>query len=47
MDFFIPDGGGGLTAPFHLTFGAGPCPTLTYNLASRLPEQRSAGSAES
>jgi hypothetical protein len=32
MDFFIPDGGGGLTAPFHLTFGAGPCPTLTYTL---------------
>jgi sugar lactone lactonase YvrE len=20
MDFFVPDGGGGLTAPFHLTF---------------------------
>jgi hypothetical protein len=32
MDFFIPDGGGGLTAPLHLTFGAGPCPTLTYSL---------------
>jgi streptogramin lyase len=32
MDFFIPDGGGGLTAPFHLTFGAGSCPTLTYTL---------------
>ena len=30
MDFFIPDGGGGLTAPFHLTFKAGP--TLTYTL---------------
>jgi hypothetical protein len=32
MDFFVPDGGGGLTGPFHLTFGAGPCPTLTYTL---------------
>jgi streptogramin lyase len=32
MDFFIPDGGGGLTAPFHLTFGADPSPTLTYTL---------------
>src|SRR5438552_3269977 len=32
MDFFVPDGGGGLTAPFHLTFGAGPGLTLTYTL---------------
>jgi hypothetical protein len=32
MDFFIPNGGGGLTAPFHLTFGAGPRPTLAYTL---------------
>jgi hypothetical protein len=32
MDFFVPDGGGGLTAPFHLTFGAGSCPTLAYTL---------------
>ena len=24
MDFFVPDGGGGLTVPFHLTFGVGP-----------------------
>lgn len=32
MDFFIPDGAGGLTAPFHLTFGAGPRPILTYTL---------------
>ena len=32
MDFFIPDGGGGLTAPFHLTFGAAPVTTLTYTL---------------
>jgi hypothetical protein len=30
IDFFVPDGGGGLTAPFHLTFGAGPA--LTYTL---------------
>jgi streptogramin lyase len=32
MDFFIPAGGGGLAAPFHLTFGAGPTLTLTYTL---------------
>jgi hypothetical protein len=32
MDFFVPDGGGGLTAPFHLTFGTDLCPTLTYTL---------------
>jgi streptogramin lyase len=32
MDFFVPVGGGGLTAPFHLTFGAGPGSTLTYTL---------------
>ena len=31
MDFFVPNGGGGLTAPFHLTFGAGPS-NLTYTL---------------
>lgn len=30
MDFFVPAGGGGLTAPFHLTFGAGQI--LTYTL---------------
>jgi streptogramin lyase len=30
MDFFIPDGGGSLTAPFHLTFGTSPA--LTYTL---------------
>ena len=24
MDFFVPDGGGGLTMPYHLTFGSGP-----------------------
>src|SRR5262249_29905438 len=24
MDFFVPDGGGRLAQPFHLTFGAGP-----------------------
>jgi hypothetical protein len=32
IDFFVPDGSGGLTAPFHLMFGADPCPTLTYTL---------------
>ena len=32
MDFFVPDGGGGLTAPFHLTFGTSPAATLTYTL---------------
>src|SRR6266849_1512459 len=31
MDFFVPNGGGGLTAPFHLTFGAGPS-ILTYTV---------------
>jgi streptogramin lyase len=30
-DFFVPNGGGGLTAPFHLTFGSGPS-ILTYTL---------------
>ena len=28
MDFFVPDGGGGLTAPFHLTFG--PSSTVAF-----------------
>jgi hypothetical protein len=32
MDFFVPNGGGGLAAPFHLTFGASPGSTLTYTL---------------
>ena len=32
MDFFVPDGGGGLTAPFHLTFTVGTSSTLTYTL---------------
>ncbi len=32
MDFFVPDGGGGLTEPFHLTFETPLCPTLTYTL---------------
>jgi hypothetical protein len=32
MDFFVPDGGSGLTAPFHLTFGTSPAATLTYTL---------------
>jgi hypothetical protein len=32
MDFFIPDGGGGLVEPFHLTFALSPSPTLTYTL---------------
>jgi DNA-binding beta-propeller fold protein YncE len=32
IDFFVPDGGGGLTAPFHLTFGAAVSPTRTYTL---------------
>ena len=32
IDFFVPDGSGGLTAPFHLMFGADRCPTLTYTL---------------
>jgi hypothetical protein len=30
MDLFVPDGGGGLAFPFHLTFRTGP--TLTYTL---------------
>src|ERR1700738_5052459 len=32
MDFFVPNGGGGLTAPFHLTFGVSPSSVLTYTL---------------
>jgi WD40 repeat protein len=32
MDFFVPNGAGGLTAPFHLTFATGPSTTLTYTL---------------
>jgi hypothetical protein len=32
MGFFVPDGGGGLTAPFHLTFATGPSSALTYTL---------------
>jgi streptogramin lyase len=32
MDFFVPDGSGGLTAPFHLTFGTDSSSTLTYTL---------------
>jgi streptogramin lyase len=32
MDFFVPNGGGGLTAPFHLTFGVAPSSVLTYTL---------------
>jgi WD40 repeat protein len=32
MDFFVPSGSGGLTAPFHLTFETGPSSTLTYTL---------------
>jgi streptogramin lyase len=32
MDFFVPNGSGGLTEPFHLTFGAAPSATLTYTL---------------
>jgi WD40 repeat protein len=32
MDFFVPNGGGGLTAPFHLTFGVAPASDLTYTL---------------
>src|ERR1700688_3682256 len=32
MSFFVPNGGGGLTAPFHLTFGVGPSSVLTYTL---------------
>jgi streptogramin lyase len=32
MDFFVPNGSGGLTEPFHLTFGEGASSTLTYTL---------------
>ena len=32
MDFFVPNGGGGLTGPFHLMFATGPSSTLTYTL---------------
>jgi len=32
MDFFVPDGGGGLTAPFHILFSAGPASSLVYVL---------------
>jgi DNA-binding beta-propeller fold protein YncE len=32
MDFFVPNGGGGLTAPFHLMFGVAPSSGLTYTL---------------
>jgi streptogramin lyase len=32
MDFFVPDGSGGLTAPFHLTFGTSAAVGLTYTL---------------
>ena len=32
MDFFVPDGGRGLTAPFHLTFGVDLGAALTYTL---------------
>jgi hypothetical protein len=32
MDFFVPDGGGGLTEPFHLAFVTGPSSTLKYTL---------------
>src|SRR6202051_814594 len=35
MDFFVPDGGGGLTDPFPLTFGTAPSPSLTYTLDQR------------
>jgi streptogramin lyase len=31
-DFFVPSGGGGLTEPFHLTFGSSPGSTLIYTL---------------
>jgi hypothetical protein len=31
MDFFVPNGGGGLTAPFHLIFKGG-LPSLSYTL---------------
>jgi hypothetical protein len=32
MDFFVPNGSGGLNAPFHLTFATGPSSTLIYTL---------------
>jgi WD40 repeat protein len=32
MGFFVPDGGGGLTEPFHLAFGLSRSPSLTYDL---------------
>jgi len=32
MGFFVPPGSGGLSAPFHLTFGTVPGATLTYTL---------------
>jgi len=32
MDFFVPSGGGGLTGPFHLTFGTNLSPTRTFTL---------------
>jgi len=32
MNFFVPDGGGGLTEPFHLTFGAAAPPSVVYVL---------------
>jgi hypothetical protein len=32
MDFFVPDGGGGLTEPFHLLFRGKVSPTTTYTL---------------
>jgi WD40 repeat protein len=32
MGFFVPDGGGGLTAPFHLTFATGSSAAITYTM---------------
>jgi DNA-binding beta-propeller fold protein YncE len=32
LDFFVPNGGGGLTAPFDLMFAASASPSLTYVL---------------
>ena len=32
MDYFVPNGGGGLQSPFHLTFKIIPSSTLTYTL---------------
>ena len=32
MDFFVPDHSGGLSSPFHLTFGADPRQSLIYTL---------------